>query len=101
MPVLDLQALVEGIASNARDQSTVILGRERQRGHSFLGLAVDEVLRVVDLPQRIAVDADTDLVGGTVEVEGQEVKILNTRHLLQEEKDDKGRLMAESVKYAG
>lgn len=91
MPVLDLHALVERDVSNARHQSTVILGRGRQRGHAVLGLAVDEVLRVVNLPQKTAVDSDSDLVGETVELEGEEVKVLNTRRLLQEERDDKGR----------
>jgi hypothetical protein len=54
-------------------------------------LAVDEVLRVVDLPQRAAADSDTDLVGEAVEFEGEEVRVLNTQHLLQEERVDKGR----------
>ena len=91
LPVLDLHVLVEGGASNARHHSTVILGRGRRRGHPVLGLAVDEVLRVVNLPQRAAADSEIDLVGETMEFEGEEVKVLNTQQLLQEERVDKGR----------
>ncbi|MFC2144378.1 chemotaxis protein CheW [Acidobacteriota bacterium] len=91
MPVLDLHVLVERGVSNARHHSTVILGRGRKRGHAVLGLAVDDVLRVVDLPQSAAVGSDSGLVGETVELEGEEVKVLNTQHLLQEQRDDKGR----------
>jgi hypothetical protein len=53
-------------------------------------LAVDEVLRVVDLPLRAATDSDIDLVGETVEFEGEEVKVLNTQQLLQEKRADLG-----------
>jgi chemotaxis signal transduction protein len=91
MPVLDLLALIERRASNARHHATVILGRERTRGHSVLGLAVDEVVRVVNLPKRDAGMSNSDLVGETVELEGEMVKVLNTQHLLHEERDDKGR----------
>jgi len=90
LPVLDLHVLVERGVSSARHHSTVILGRGRRRGHSVLGLAVDEVLRVVDLPLRAATDSDSDLVGETVEFEGEEVKVLNTQQLLQEKRADLG-----------
>jgi hypothetical protein len=53
-------------------------------------LAVDEVLRVVDLPLRAATDPDIDLVSETVEFEGEEVKVLNTQQLLQEKRADLG-----------
>jgi hypothetical protein len=53
-------------------------------------LAVDEVLRVVDLPVRSAADSATGLVGETVEFEGEEVRVLNTQQLLLGERDDKG-----------
>ena len=90
LPVLDLQVLVDRGVSNARHHSTVILGRSREFGHSILGLAVDEVLRVVELPQRAAANSDAALVSETVELDGEEVKVLNTPHLLQMERDDKG-----------
>ncbi len=91
LPVLDLQVLVEHGVSNTRHHSTVILGR-RKRGHTVLGLAVDEVIRVVNLPLRdVVADSDTDFVGETVHFEGEEVKVLNTQQLLHEERADKGR----------
>jgi chemotaxis signal transduction protein len=91
LPVLDLHALVDRGASKARHQSTVILGRGRMRGHSVLGLAVDEALRVVHLPDGAAVNPDAGLVSATVNIDGEEVQVLNTAHLLQDERDDKGR----------
>ena len=91
LPVLDLQVLVEHGVSNTRHHSTVILGRGRKRGHTVLGLAVDEVVRVVNLPLGDVADSDTDFVGETVYFEGEEVKVLNTQQLLQEERADKGR----------
>lgn len=88
LPVLDLQALVEQGTSSARHQSTVILGRGRRRGRSVLGLAVDEVLRVVALPERAVEDSESGLVGEAIEIEGEEVKVLNTQQLLRAERDD-------------
>jgi chemotaxis signal transduction protein len=90
MPVLDLRTLIEPGVSIARHHTTVILGRGRRRDHAILGLAVDEVVRVVNLPKRFAVEPDSDLVGETVEVEGENVKVLNTQQLLHDESDDKG-----------
>jgi chemotaxis signal transduction protein len=91
IPVLDLQVLMERGVSNARHQPTVILGRRRERGRSVLGLAVDEVLRVVDLPNTAVTESGAGLVGTTVEIEGEDVRVLNTHQLLQDENDDKGR----------
>jgi chemotaxis signal transduction protein len=88
LPVLDLQALVEQGTSSARHQSTVILGRGRRRDRSVLGLAVDEVLRVVALPERAVEDSESGLVGEAIQIEGEEVKMLNTQQLLRAERDD-------------
>ncbi len=88
LPVLDLHVLMDHGVSNARNQSTVILGRGREFGHSILGLAVDEVLRVVELPQRAIAIHDTGLVGETVDLEGEEFTVLNTHRLLQGTSDD-------------
>ena len=90
LPVLDLHALVEGGASGVRHRSTVILGRGRKRDRSVLGLAVDEVLRVVDLPEPASTDVKTGLVPHSVEVENEPVKVLNTEHLLGREGDESG-----------
>jgi chemotaxis signal transduction protein len=91
LPVLDLHVLVKSGGSNARHHSTVILGRGRKRGRSVLGLAVDEVLRVVHLPRKALDEPNTDFVGDTVELEGDDIKVLNTQQLLREEMDGKGR----------
>jgi len=53
-------------------------------------LAVDEVVRVVNLPLGDAVDSDTDFMAETVEFEGEEVRVLNTKQLLREEMADPG-----------
>ena len=90
LPVLDLQVLAEGGVSNARHRSTVILGRGRTRGQSVLGLAVDEVLRVVHLPRKIGGAPDAGFAGETVKLEGEEVRVLNTQELLREERDESG-----------
>ena len=90
LPVLDLHALVVGAASGSRHHSTVILGRGRRYDRSALGLAVDSVLRVVDLPGLVFADADTGLVAATVKIEGEPVKVLNTERLLAEERDESG-----------
>ena len=88
LPVLDLHVLMDRGVSNARNQSTVILGRGRELGHAILGLAVDEVLRVVELPQRAVANPDTGLVGETVDLEGEEFTVLNTHQLLQGTSND-------------
>ncbi len=90
LPVLDLHVLMQGGLSNTRHDSTVILGRGQERGHSVLGLAVDEVVRVVNLTLGNAADFDTTFVVETVKFEGEEVRVLNTKQLLQEERADSG-----------
>jgi hypothetical protein len=37
------------------------------------------------------VNPPSGLVGESVEIEGEDVKVLNTQHLLVEARDDKGR----------
>ena len=91
LPILDLQVLAERGVSNARNQSTVILGQRRERGHGTLGLAVDEVLRVVLLPEKSGQGPHAGVAGETIQVEGQEVRVLNTKRLLHDERDEKGR----------
>jgi chemotaxis signal transduction protein len=89
LPVLDLHAVVEGDPSGTRHRSTVILGRGRRRDRHVLGLAVDEVVRVVDLSKAPAVDGETGLVVDSV-VDGEKVKVLNTGRLLTETMADSG-----------
>ena len=90
LPVLDLHVLVQGDPSNTRHSSTVILGPGQERGHSVLGLAVDEVVRVVSLPRGDSADSDSDFVAERVKVKGEEVRVLNTIKLLREERADSG-----------
>ena len=93
LPVLDLHALVERTASGTRHRSTVILGRGRRRDRSVLGLAVDEVLRVVglgELGKIAAADSEGNLVTGTATLEGAPVSVLDTRRLLEDESNDPG-----------
>jgi len=85
LPVLDLHVLVNIGVSNSRHPSTVILGRDRRRGRPVLGLAVDEVLRVVHLPRNDGSDSNADFVGKAVKFEGEDVRVLNTQRLLREE----------------
>ena len=90
LPVLDLHALVEGGQSAARRRSTVILSRGERRDRSVVGLAVDEVLQVVDLGEEADLDSGEGFVGATVEAAGQSIKILNAGRLLADESDDTG-----------
>jgi chemotaxis signal transduction protein len=82
LPVLDLQAMVEGAAPGGLRSATIILGRGRERTHSLVGLAVDEVLRVTDLAIVGSPGGNTGLVLGVAEIEGENMKIVNTKRLL-------------------
>jgi len=90
LPVLDLHTLVEGGAPSARRQAMVILGRGRRRRRSVLGLAVDEVLQVLELPEGIVLGPGSALVADTVEIDGGTVKVVNTGQLLGEKTEDPG-----------
>ena len=90
LPVLDLHTLVEGGAPSTRHQATVILGSGRRRRRSVLGLAVDEVLQVVELPEGNVGAPGAALVADTVEIGGRTVKVVNTGQLLSEKRQDSG-----------
>lgn len=87
LPVLDLHSLVEGRASGTRQRSTVILGRGRRRTHSLIGLAVDEVFRVIVFTEPDNVERAQGFVTHTVEFEGSSVSIVNTGKLLSQGMD--------------
>jgi len=87
LPVLDLHSLVEGRASGTRQRSTVILGRGRRRTHSLIGLAVDEVFRVIVLTEPDNVERAEGFVTHAVEFEGGSVSIVNTGKLLSQGMD--------------
>jgi chemotaxis signal transduction protein len=88
LPVLDLQAIVEGTSSGGRHRSTIILGRGRDRTHSLVGLAVEEVLRVADLVEPASLGVESGLVAEEREIDGEALKIVNTRRLLGEDASD-------------
>lgn len=92
LPVLDLHALVEGGPSGLRHRSTVILGRARRRDRSVLGLAVDEVLRVAELPELAPFERSSGLVVGSVVVDGGAITVVNTGSVLDGEPEVTGAL---------
>ena len=89
LPVLDLQALVDSSLSGLRHRSTVIVGRCRRRDRQILGLAVDEVVRVVHIAGITRSDEEAGLVVDA-EVDGELVKVVDTRRLLLDTGDDTG-----------
>jgi chemotaxis signal transduction protein len=82
LPVLDLQAMVEGQAFGGRNLTTVIIGRGRERTHSLVGLAVEEVLRVTVMVDPVAQHENGGLVTEGEEIDGEVSKIVNTKRLL-------------------
>lgn len=88
LPVLDLHALLAEGSTGTRHRATVILGRGRRRDRSVVGLAVDAVSRVVELPETLVVSFDSHLVSDVLELKGEPVKILNTERLLNDEDEN-------------
>jgi chemotaxis signal transduction protein len=89
LPVLDLHAVVEGRPSVSRHRSTVIIGRGQRRDRPLLGLAVDDVLRVVSLRGETVASGEFGITADAT-IEQEDVKILNTRRLLDVGTDDTG-----------
>jgi chemotaxis signal transduction protein len=89
LPVLDLHAVVEGSPSSSRHRSTVILGRGQRRDRPYLGLAVEDVLRVVSLGGDPLAAENSEIIADAV-IENDAVKILDTRRFLAEGMDDMG-----------
>lgn len=92
LPVLDLHALVEGAPSGSRHRSTVVLGRARRRDRSVLGLAVDEVLRVTELPDLPQFESSSGFVVGSVVFDGGAITVVNTGSVLGAEPEVTGAL---------
>jgi chemotaxis signal transduction protein len=91
LPVLDLHEMVEGAGSGSRHRTTVIIGRGRRRDRPIFGLAVDEVLRMVNLASGSIEHGESEIATDST-IEGEAVKILNTGTLLSETRDDTGAL---------
>jgi chemotaxis signal transduction protein len=87
LPVVDLHTLVEGRTSGARHQNTVILGRERRRSQPLFGLAVDEVLRVIDINESVDSRRKNGHLIEEVDIDGESVKIFHTDRLLRQGTD--------------
>jgi chemotaxis signal transduction protein len=90
LPVLDLQALFGDTTSSGRYPSTVILGRRRERTHSLVGLAVDEILQVANVAEAAVLSGHKGLVVGEAEIDGARTNIVNTKRLLGEVTDESG-----------
>jgi chemotaxis signal transduction protein len=67
----------------------VILGRGRRREGPILGVAVDDVLRVVSLSRESVASGDTEISADSIS-EDEAVRILDTQRLLADTMDDTG-----------
>ena len=81
LAVLDLHTLVTGDTLRSDHRATVILGRRGERSGAVLGLAIDEAQRVVTLADPPQPGSDDALVQGTVTIDGDPVKVLDTAGL--------------------
>jgi chemotaxis signal transduction protein len=88
LPVLDLHALVGGSVSGSRHGTTVIVGRSRRHDRKILGLAVDEVVRVVQSTEISSINGEETVSEATIA--GDEVKVVNTGGLLMDAIDESG-----------
>ena len=87
LAVLDLHTLVTGDTLRSDHRATVILGRRGERSGAVLGLAIDEAQRVVTLARPPQPGSDDALVQGTVTIDGDPVKVLDTADLFSPSED--------------
>jgi chemotaxis signal transduction protein len=87
LAVLDLNALVTGGTPRSDHRATVILGRHGAWSGAVLGLAIDEALRVETLADPPQPGSPNPLIEGTLTVDGDSVKVLNTAHLFSTPED--------------
>ena len=87
LAVLDLHALVAGGTPRSDHRATVILGRRGARSGAVLGLAIDEALRVVTLADPPHPGSPDPLVEGTLTIDGDSVKVLDTAGLFSTSED--------------
>jgi len=90
LAVLDLHSLAEGTAPQSHHRTTVILGRGAQDSWTAVGLAVTEALRVLTLVPAALTGQHGELVIGSVEFEGQEIKVVDTAVFFEENRPMEG-----------
>jgi chemotaxis signal transduction protein len=83
LAILDLHSLAEGEAPQSHHRTTVILGRGKRDSWTAVGLAVNEALRVQNLAGEISDGPCDSLVAGTVDLEGETIKVINTGVLFE------------------
>jgi len=83
LAILDLHSLAEGEAPQSHHRTTVILGRGQRDSWTAVGLAVNEALRVQNLEGGISGGCRDSLVAGTVDLEGETIKVINTGVLFE------------------
>jgi chemotaxis signal transduction protein len=81
LAVLDLHSMVEGIAPQSHHNATVILGSGSRDSWSVIGLAVNEALRVFSHAGAAAENPAGELVEGTLELETETARLVNTARL--------------------
>lgn len=90
LAVLDLHSMVEGAAPQSQHRATVILGRGARDSWTAVGLAVTEALRVQQLSRPLRVDPSASLVTGAVDLEGEEVRVVDTTSFFEETRAGEG-----------
>ncbi len=90
LAVLDLHSMAEGAAPQSSHRTTVILGRGARDSWTAVGLAVNDALRVQTVAQITVNDDRGELVAGTVDLDGERFKVINTAVLFEERRPSEG-----------
>jgi chemotaxis signal transduction protein len=90
LAVLDLHSMAEGAAPQSSHRTTVILGRGARDSWTAVGLAVNDALRVQTVAQITANDERGELVAGTVDLDGERFKVINTAVLFEDRRPSEG-----------
>lgn len=91
LAVLDLHAVAEGAAPQAHHRTTVILGRDAPDSWTAVGFAVTDAIRVHSFDRAVAVDEPSGLVTGSVELEGELVRVVDTGVFFDESRPGGGK----------
>jgi chemotaxis signal transduction protein len=90
LAVLDLHAMVEGAPPQSSHRTTVILGRGAGNPWTAVGLAVNDALRVQTVARITESGRRGELVSGTVDLDGERFKVVNTAVLFEEHRPSEG-----------